>query len=74
MKWIFEGSVYSSLEELSGKTMSKENKPLPVFSEFEVLSYAIYYYNILDKKFALTPFDCFKKNDVGEGTESESEL
>lgn len=32
MKWIFEGRVYSSLEELKGKTMSEGNKPKPVFT------------------------------------------
>ena len=38
MKWIFEGRVYSSLEELSGKTMSEGNKPEPVFTEEELFN------------------------------------
>jgi len=60
MKWIFEGRVYSSLEELSGKIMSEGNKPEPIFTQADVDKYAIYYYNNLYKKIILTPFDYFK--------------
>ncbi len=94
MKWVFEGRVYSSLEELSGKTMSEGNNAEPVFSVQEMMGY----FDYLNKpRFSvngiLTPLEFFsgnyisasntvlvrfedatKKNIVGEGSESESEL
>lgn len=41
MKWIFEGRVYSSLEELSGKTMSEGNQPEPIFSLEEMKEWGL---------------------------------
>jgi len=90
MKWVFEGRVYSSLEELSGETMSEGNKPEPVFTETEVREYALYVGwtrrnknispNELFSGDYVLPSDTvtvkfFDKNKVvGEGAESESKL
>lgn len=89
MKWIFEGRVYSSLEELSGKTMSEGNVPEPVFTEREVLEYALHQSWTKNHK-GISPVKLFTDLhirdakplyidgkllvDVGEGAESESEL
>jgi len=90
MKWIFEGRVYSSLEELKGRTMSEGNKPEPVFTleEFQKCWFvckSIYvdkdqngffidkkFHNHLYGEYGIDTY--YKKVDVGEGAESESEL
>jgi len=90
MKWIFEGRVYSSLEELNNKTMSEGNKPEPVFNKNELDGYAkvmaLDFARYLDaegvnfERWGFDPnmYDEYLKNfnkvDVGEGAESESEL
>jgi len=73
MKWIFENRVYSSLEELSGKTMSDDNKPYCVFTKSELIDYASHYVKLF-RDDVLKLMTNFKKVDVGEGAESESEL
>ncbi len=88
MKWIFEGRVYSSLKELSGKTMSEGNKPEPVFTleDLKLLQrYDLHSrYNSLEIDFSgngqfvewedIENLFVIKNFDVGEGAESESEL
>jgi len=88
MKWIFEGRVYSSLEELSGKTMSEGNVPQPVFSEQEIINYitycnrknkgdcirpAVYFQQPYIQKFDLSMFHVKYSEKVDVGEGAESE-
>ena len=87
MKWIFEGRVYSSLEEISGKTMSEGNKPELMFTLEEMqnwcmaANYSTSYLSKIDSNMPsfvyadMSIYESIKKKlDVGEGAESESEL
>lgn len=85
MKWIFEGRVYSSLEELKGKTMSEGNQPEPMFTLEEMKDFAEWaanapktnniYLSKGDRGMPQFMYEAMnKKVDVGEGAESESEL
>lgn len=61
MKWIFEGRAYSSLEELSGKTMSEDNQPEPYFTENEVIDFIDHFISCEKRSDLLTPRAFFLK-------------
>jgi len=81
MKWIFENRVYSSLEELSGKTFNENNQPKAYFTLKEMKNVSEWpfpleiYLTKKDRELLQSMYKLMsKKNDVGEGAESESEL